>query len=160
MPSQTMCAPLCTFKVVGSLTRSATAHMYGQQPWFTKDCELLERTYDRCSHGYINVSYTDDEKIGVWEALAQNGADTYQLVLDSREISDGVADLIVKNGLGFQGTCRRLLQSPSIRTGRSCGLGSRCDRYIEELSHHGVFQCWLRSRRPSMLQGPMLLRCS
>ena len=78
-----MCAPLGTFKVVGSLTRSAIAHMYGQQPWFTKDCELIERTYDRCSHGYIKVSDTDDEKIGVWEALAQNGADTYQLVLNS-----------------------------------------------------------------------------
>ncbi|CAE7033773.1 unnamed protein product [Symbiodinium natans] len=58
----------------------ATPDMYGKQPWFTSDCELVERTYDRCSQNHIKLTGTWDEKTGEWERHIQKGHEAYSMI--------------------------------------------------------------------------------
>jgi hypothetical protein len=112
---------------------SATPDMYGQQPWFTRDCELIERTYDRCSHGYIKIFDTYDEKTGEWEPHVQRGAKAYSLVSSSpkhdfRWCCGHFCDEWVR----FPRHVNKLVAQLENSDRRVVWVGLLCDRYIEE----------------------------
>eukprot|EP00440_Ansanella_granifera_P010969 gb/GFBE01011897.1/.p1 GENE.gb/GFBE01011897.1/~~gb/GFBE01011897.1/.p1 ORF type:complete len:1204 (+),score=265.25 gb/GFBE01011897.1/:1-3612(+) len=113
---------------------SATPDMYGTQEWFTKDCELVERTYDRCSHDYIRIPGTYDEKTGVVEPAVLKGSKAYPLVSYSakRDFNWWCSDSNRNEWVRFPRHVNKLVAQLENNDRRIVWVGLLCDRYLTE----------------------------
>jgi len=112
---------------------SATPDMYGQQPWFTKDCELVERTHDRCSYDYIKILDTYDEKTGAWEPHVQRGKKAYSLVSTStKQDFRWCCGPHCHEYVRFRRHVNKLNVQLEEADRRIVWVGLLCDRYIED----------------------------
>eukprot|EP00928_Gymnodinium_smaydae_P074297 TRINITY_DN5735_c0_g1_i6.p1 TRINITY_DN5735_c0_g1~~TRINITY_DN5735_c0_g1_i6.p1 ORF type:complete len:1245 (-),score=166.87 TRINITY_DN5735_c0_g1_i6:179-3913(-) len=110
---------------------SATPDMYGEQPWFTKDCQLVERTYDRCSAGHIWLPDTYDENTGAWQPHVRKGAEAYPLVSTSARRDFRWYCYGNEEWVRFPRPVNKIVAQLENNDRRIIWVGLVCDRFLE-----------------------------